>query len=319
MARILAARVGRVLNENDIGARLPGLPTLQPMPADRHPATVARLIVPSLALAGCVRACLWRDTRAAGPLSAAQRDSHFAATPLCGLTWTLEGGGWEVRADGQLQPIEHRALLGGPRSRPAHFRSDGGILSFMVALQPEAMQALTGLDLSALVDRYLPIEQLLPDEAWRELNRQMLAAREEQECMAVLEAFFLPRWRLLRQERAAEAGRGRYRDWMQHLALRAIAGGHGASLRQMERRIKQWSGQSLRALRGISRAEATFFQVRREMEAGKLVWSALAQDAGYTDQAHLCRETRRVTGFSPEELRRRIDEDEAFWPYRIWA
>jgi AraC-like DNA-binding protein len=55
------------------------------------------------------------------------------------------------------------------------------------------------------------------------------------------------------------------------------------------------------------------------MEAGEVVWSALAQDAGYTDQAHLCRETRRVTGFSPEELRRRIDEEEAFWPYRIWA
>ncbi|PND39002.1 AraC family transcriptional regulator [Paucibacter aquatile] len=290
------------------------------MPADRHPDTVARLLVPSLTLSGCLRACLWRDTtRASGTLSEAQRESHFAATPLCGLTWTLQGGGWEVLEGGALLTIEHRALLGGPRSRPVHFRSDGGVRSFMVALQPEALHALTGLDLSALLDRYVAIEQLLPGEDWRQLNTQMLAARDEQECMALLEAFFLPRWRALQQERTAAPERGRYRDWMQHLALRAIAGGHGASLRQMERRIKQWSGQSLRALRGISRAEATFFQVRREMEAGEVVWSALAQDAGYTDQAHLCRETRRVTGFSPEELRRRIDEEEAFWPYRIWA
>ncbi|WIV98078.1 helix-turn-helix domain-containing protein [Kinneretia aquatilis] len=290
------------------------------MSADRHPDTVALLLVPSLALSGCLRACLWRDTtRASGTLSEAQRESHFAATPLCGLTWTLQGGGWEVLEGGALLPIEHRALLGGPRSRPVHFRSDGGVRSFMVALQPEALHVLTGLDLSALLDRYVAIEQLLPGEDWRQLNTQMLAARDEQECMALLEAFFLPRWRALQQERTAAPERGRYRDWMQHLALRAIAGGHGASLRQMERRIKQWSGQSLRALRGISRAEATFFQVRREMEAGEVVWSALAQDAGYTDQAHLCRETRRVTGFSPEELRRRIDEEEAFWPYRIWA
>ena len=50
-----------------------------------------------------------------------------------------------------------------------------------------------------------------------------------------------------------------------------------------------------------------------------LAWPALAQDAGYADQAHLCRETRRVTGFTPEELRRRIDTDEAFWAYRVWA
>ncbi|MCV2362921.1 AraC family transcriptional regulator [Paucibacter sp. DJ1R-11] len=287
---------------------------------NRHPDAVACLLVPSLALAGCVRACLWRDTASvAAPLSEAQRDSHFAASPLCGLTWTLQGGGWEVEAQGQLRPIEHRALLGGPRSRPAHFRSEAGIRSFMVALQPEALHALTGLDLAALLDRYVPIESVLPGDDWRQLNTQMLAAQDEQQCMALLEAFFLPRWLALQQERATAPERGRYRDWMQHLALRAIAGGHGASLRQIERRIKQWSGQSLRALRGISRAEATFFQVRREMEAGEVVWSALAQDAGYTDQAHLCRETRRVTGFSPEELRRRIEEDEAFWPYRIWA
>ncbi len=98
-----------------------------------------------------------------------------------------------------------------------------------------------------------------------------------------------------------------------------MAAGHGRSLRQVERRIKQWSGQSLRALRRISRAEDTFFQVRQEFEDdGQVLWAALAQDTGYADQAHLCRETRRVTGFSPEELLQRIHGDEAFWPYRIW-
>lgn len=106
---------------------------------------------------------------------------------------------------------------------------------------------------------------------------------------------------------------------MQNLALKAVAGGHGDSLRQVERRIKRWSGQSMQALRRVSRAESTFHRVRREMEAGEVLWSALAQDAGYADQAHLCRETRRVTGFSPEELRRRIDTDEAFWAYRVWV
>ena len=33
---------------------------------------------------------------------------------------------------------------------------------------------------------------------------------------------------------------------------------------------------------------------------------AFIKGAGYTDQAHLCRETRRVTGFSPDELYRRM-------------
>ncbi|MDT9000076.1 AraC family transcriptional regulator [Paucibacter sp. APW11] len=286
------------------------------METDRHPDTVARLLVPSLALSGCLHASLWRDTSRAAALSEAQRNSHFPATPFCGLTWTLEGEGWEVREDGQLEPLTHRSLIGGPRSRPVQFRSEAGIRCFMVAIQPEALHALTGLDLSTLMDRYLPVEQLLGED-WQQLNQQMLAARDEHHCQQLLEAFLLPRWRALRG--GDRPYRGRYRDWTQNLAMRAVAGGHGASLRQMERRIKQWSGQSLRALRGISRAEATFFQVREEMAAGEVVWSALAQDAGYTDQAHLCRETRRVTGFSPEELRQRIDLHEAFWVYRIWA
>ena len=44
----------------------------------------------------------------------------------------------------------------------------------------------------------------------------------------------------------------------------------------------------------------------------------IAADEGYADQSHLCRVSRRITGFSPEALRVRIAEDEAFWAYRLW-
>jgi AraC-like DNA-binding protein len=45
----------------------------------------------------------------------------------------------------------------------------------------------------------------------------------------------------------------------------------------------------------------------------------LAADTDYADQSHLCRETRRMTGFSPDDLRRRIGSEEAFWAYRLWS
>jgi AraC-like DNA-binding protein len=51
---------------------------------------------------------------------------------------------------------------------------------------------------------------------------------------------------------------------------------------------------------------------------GELNWAALAAEAGYADQSHLCRESRRVTGFSPAELLRLLQEDERFWVYRVW-
>ena len=296
-------------------ARVP-LHYTAPMDCDRHPDAVARLIAPSLALSGCLYASLWRDTTGAAALTTAQRSSHFPATPYCGMTWTLEGDGCQVLDDGSEQRLPSLSLVGGPKSRPAQYRSDAGTRCFMVAFLPDALHALTGLDLASLLDRHVPIESVLgPD--WQALSRELLAAPDEHACQALLEAFLLPRWRACVQ--GASAPPRRYRDWMENLALKAVAGGHGESLRQVERRIKRWSGQSLRALRSISRAESTFHQVRLEMEAGEVLWSALAQDAGYADQAHLCRETRRVTGFTPEELRRRIDTDEAFWAYRVWA
>jgi AraC-like DNA-binding protein len=52
---------------------------------------------------------------------------------------------------------------------------------------------------------------------------------------------------------------------------------------------------------------------------GPVNWAELAADTDYADQSHLCRETRRMTGFSPDDLRRRIGSEEAFWAYRLWS
>lgn len=283
-----------------------------------HPHTLARLLVPGLPLSGCVRAHLWRDTTQAAGLSERQRESCFPATPMCGLSWMLEGGGWQLHEDGSQTQMPGPCMLGGPRSRPVRFRSRAGVRCFMTAIAPEAFHAITGVDLTELKDRNLPMAEVL-DADWLALNARMLAAPDAATCQRLLEDFLLPRWRAHQSAAGAGPGRSRYSGWMEHLGLRAVAAGHGRSLRQVERRIKQWSGQSLRALRRISRAEDTFFQVRQEFEDdGQVLWAALAQDTGYADQAHLCRETRRVTGFSPEELLQRIHGDEAFWPYRIW-
>ncbi len=285
------------------------------MSGNLHPDTVAQLLVPGLSLAGCLQAHIWRDTTRAAVLSEEQRSSNFPATTFAGLSWSLEGEGWEVREDGSLWPLPARALLVGPRTKPVRYRSKAGTRTFLTALSPDAFHALTGLDLSAMLDRVEPIDAMLgPD--WQALNAAMLAAPDAACCQRLLEDFLRPRWR------AHCAGQGLsfpYRDWAQNLALRLVASGRGHSLRQLERRIKQWSGQSQRSLRQMKRGEQAFFAVRRALEAGEVVWSTLALETGYADQAHFCRETRRLTGCSPAELRERILHDEAFWLYRIWA
>ena len=36
-------------------------------------------------------------------------------------------------------------------------------------------------------------------------------------------------------------------------------------------------------------------------------------------QAHMSREAREVSGLSPGEILRRLEEDETYWIYRIWT
>lgn len=81
-------------------------------------------------------------------------------------------------------------------------------------------------------------------------------------------------------------------------------------------RVQVWL--PLRELRGFARSEQAFFRALADGD-GPVRWTDVAADAGYADQSHLCRETRRVTGFAPAERRRRIAEDEGFWIYRVWT
>ena len=45
--------------------------------------------------------------------------------------------------------------------------------------------------------------------------------------------------------------------------------------------------------------------------------ASLATDAGYSDQSHMGRAVRGATGFSPAQLNRHIETEEAFWCYRL--
>ena len=95
----------------------------------------------------------------------------------------------------------------------------------------------------------------------------------------------------------------------------------GQRLDQLRAIAEPWQRQvvqPLRELRGFGRAERAFFDGLAAADAGELQWSAVAIDAGYFDQPHMNRASRRITGFAPEELRRRIAEDEGFWAYRVW-
>lgn len=105
-------------------------------------------------------------------------------------------------------------------------------------------------------------------------------------------------------------------DWADR-PLDDLADQQGISRRQFERRFQRQFGQSWRAYRQQRRCARTLMlSVCGRPQTLPLVEVAL--DAGYCDQAHFNRDTRRFTGHSPGDLLRGIRQGSGqFWPYRI--
>ena len=209
-----------------------------------------------------------------------------------------------------------RAYFSGPVTRPTVSRNSAEGHGLMLMLLPDAVQALTGLSPAAWVNRFEAVDAVLGPE-WQALSTAVLTAPDDTTRVALIESFLMPRWQGSRPQ-AGMPVLTRLQDWALGLAVRASVSGAGRSLRQIERRVKGWAGLPMRELRGLGRAEQAFFRTLAEGD-GVVRWTDVAADAGYADQAHLCRETRRITGFPPAELRQRIAEDESFWIYRIWT
>lgn len=92
--------------------------------------------------------------------------------------------------------------------------------------------------------------------------------------------------------------------------------------RQLERRFHAAHGQSLRAYRPQARCSRLLMQVARlhlgDEAAPPIAWAELAADAGYADQAHLCRDVLRFTGHRPSALLQGLRQrDPALWPFHV--
>ncbi|VWC55801.1 AraC family transcriptional regulator [Burkholderia lata] len=306
----------------------PPIPSSCPDPLARAPRVPsggqpphARLYPAPAALQGAVVAIALQDTRGFA-LSDAQRLSHFPATPLVCVSWYrgLEAGFIENTVDGpRWRPFGAAATLSGSHSFPTVAWSPTGGQIGMICFTADAARVLFDLALSDIHDRVLDASVCLGDR-WRPLLDALLVADRDADALAAIERHLAPRWRALRPTTPLASLRNAGRSWVQRLALQAREWRHTHSPRQVERRIKTYSGRSLREWQTIVKTESAFFAARDRFEAGAAInWAALALDEGFADQAHLSREVKRITGFSPSEFSQRFIEDESFWMYRLWV
>lgn len=300
-----------------------------PSPWDRAPRVVPanrpgpdRLLLAPPALQGALVALIRRDT-APLVLDDAQRLSHFPASPLVTLSWYhgLEAGlvdtsdaqrGWE--------PFGARVMISGSQSRPLVTWAPTTGRGYMACFPPDVAAALFDLDPAVIHDRFLPAQALL-GSAWAPLWEALLSARDDTAAMQALETYLGRRWRAVQGRESERPSIRQFgRHWVEQLAWRAHEWRRTHSARQVERRVKSFSGRSLRQWQALTRTEGLFFAARERYESGQdLDWASLALDEGFADQAHMSRATKQITGFAPTEFAQRFIEDEAFWIYRLWV
>ncbi|MFN7573257.1 MAG: helix-turn-helix domain-containing protein [Betaproteobacteria bacterium] len=282
------------------------------------PVDLARLWLPGLRLSGCLRAGILCDTGDWVPIGRAWHN-YFPATPLVSLIWWLRGRSQRVVEPGfafeHPGPFPGEVSFVGPLTLPSQSNGSGPAHLIHLLFAADAWQALTGSDPGTYVNRAVDAREVLPAD-WRPWAQAVCDAADDRARLALIEAFLAARWQPLWQ---AHDAHWRRREWLRALAWRAATTRAGRSLRQIERRVKSWAGLPLRELRAMARTEEAFFAARAAAAEGDLRWADLAAATGYADQSHLTRETKRMSGFAPAELARRIREDEGFWVYRLWA
>jgi len=273
----------------------------------------ARLLIPRPALARCVFAAIYRDTRGLS-LPDAQRFNHFPASPLVGVSVVFHGETRLVPMGATLDTARFaapaaRVMIAGPSSAPLSSWNPGAVQAISIGVFPDAWQRLTGTNAACLQDR---ISNDIPASIMGALGPAS-APQDIEDFWQGFQDRLEIKW--IKAGGAQDASAfPRLADWTQHLLSQAAMSGPGRSLRSIERRVRRRVGQSPQAL-------ASFAAIDRlhglAVQGADQPLARLALDAGFSDQSHMGRMVKRTTGFSPARLNRMIQTNEAFWCYRL--
>lgn len=286
------------------------------------PHSSAQLLSPRVSLAGCLFGAVVRDTRRLA-LDEAHRFNFFPASPLCTMSWFFEGASHLASlsntgmSEGSIainEAPEPAMFVTGPQRRPVISWNPGSVYAMTVAFYPEAWSALFEGEVGSFVDRTAPFEEVARGPML-DLLREVMAPGDAPARFRRLEDILEPIWRRTRPA----GGQAAYwlQDWARALALRAATSAAGQSARQVQRRIKAWTGLNQRELNALSRTEKMFAAASQLPSPATADLAQFAVETGFADQSHMGRHVRRVTGLSPSRLGAMIHSHEPLWCYRL--
>ncbi len=204
-------------------------------------------------------------------------------------------------------------FLYGPGTEPSvmHYKR-GSSTTTQVIFKPHALQALLGINASALTDGWAELHAFSTED----LDCQLLEAKNEQERMTLLTSFLVARFK-----------QAKPRDTLVEESLRFIHTNSGAlhvkdvleyvhlSERQFERRFIQTVGLSPQVYLRMKRFHAAIRLIKtRQFERLTDVAHAL----NFSDQSHFIRDIKAFSGMTPKSLSQKVDDfyhDQAGYSY----
>lgn len=284
--------------------------------------TISEFVWSRPALADCVSGMLVRDTRGCA-LDQTQRFNFWPAEWCCVVGWRVLGEGHLIdQLDHMERPWTGAKLPGRffalPRISPVVTWNPGEVYYIWISFYPDALSAMTGIDLSSFTGRAVLPEEALPQPLLDAFDNFFDSVRHEgpKRGFSVLEDKIELLWA---GRRPAGTGPRRCAERSKSIVHRAMMTGSGRSTRQIARRIKSWTGVTERDLEGFARMEQLSVKWIEAARKGNVDWAALAAEAGFTDQAHMIRRWQKHTGFTPKQAQDGARCNEAFWFYRLMA
>jgi AraC-like DNA-binding protein len=259
-----------------------------------------------------------RDTRGSA-LTQRDRFNHFPVSPYCALTWYFQGENRLIETDvGADDPLRATPLpqimASGPTQHPVTMFHPGEVHALTIGFYPDAWQVLTGIPVETMAGHNLAADDIMPIEM-RPIVHAVLESGSAQRGFDRFQDAIADLWAGKRPRQGVAPFW--LRDWTTSLAVRAVVSGTGRSVRQVQRRIRRWTGRTQRDLALLARNEELFALVMSREAGSRPDYAGLAAEMGYADQAHMVREVRRITGVTPGKFVELVESEESFWLYRL--
>lgn len=265
--------------------------------------------LPATALSSFAAGYILRDTRRL-KLSKSERFNRFPASPLCSVSWVLDG---EIVLAGTELPMP-KLSFSGPQPEPVLSYNPGSVYALTLAIYPEAWRRLTGKSPSAYMGQTIELETVVEPQLLS-LFTDVFTGGSLENRIKTFERELIEQWAIARPHTLYFAPK--IQDWLRSLVAQAATSSSGKSLRQLQRRVRTWTGQTQRELTAHARMESLFSLWINDRGKPQSSLAELAAESGFADQSHMGREVKRLIGLSPGNLNRLIDNDESFWFYRL--